>query len=275
MTLERRVFYSPEEVLESVEEKLKEARKAGEPIDFLSFVPDGEPTLDVNLGRHIALLQPLGFPIAVISNASLIRREDVRLELAQADWVSLKVDAVAEPIWRRVNHPHGKLSLPAILEGSLAFAEMFSGKLVTETMLVADINDGEAELNAVADFLETLKPSAAYISVPIRPPDKTWVRSPDETRLMLAYQILAKRVREVEYLTRYEGEAFASLGNTGEALLGILAVHPMREDAVRAFLSRTGAAYELLIHLVDKGLVTSVNYQGEKFYIRRRIKPAC
>jgi len=275
MTLERRDFYSPDEILKRVEEKVKEAREAGEKIDFLSFVPDGEPTLDANLGQHIALLRPLGFPIAVISNASLIRSEDVRQDLARADWVSLKVDAVQEPTWRKLNRPHGNLSLSAILEGSLVFAEMFSGTLVSETMLVSDINDSEAELTAVGDFLGTLNPSAAYISVPIRPPYQTWVRSPDETRLMLAYQILAERVRKVEYLTRYEGEAFASLGNTGEALLSILAVHPMREDAVSAFLSRAGAEQELLIHLVEKGLLTRINYRGEFFYIRHRIKPVC
>lgn len=31
--------------------RLKVVQGAGDPVDFLSFVPDGEPTLDVNLGR--------------------------------------------------------------------------------------------------------------------------------------------------------------------------------------------------------------------------------
>jgi wyosine [tRNA(Phe)-imidazoG37] synthetase (radical SAM superfamily) len=40
----------------------------------------------------------LGLPIAVISNASLIWRQDVREDLMGADWVSLKVDAVEEEL---------------------------------------------------------------------------------------------------------------------------------------------------------------------------------
>jgi wyosine [tRNA(Phe)-imidazoG37] synthetase (radical SAM superfamily) len=268
MTNERRAFYQRAEVLESVGEKLKEAQAANERIDFLTFVPDGEPTLDINLGQHMALLRPLGFPIAVISNASLVWREDVRQEMARADWASLKIDAVQEATWHRVNRPHRKLSLPAILEGARAFAETFTGKLVTETMLVADVNDSEADLEAVARFLGELQPSKAYIATPTRPPTETWVRPPDDRALIHAYRTFAERVQEVEYLIKYEGEAFASLGNTSEALLSILAVHPMREDAVLAFLSRAGANSELAEHLAERGLLTRVSSQGKNFYIR-------
>jgi wyosine [tRNA(Phe)-imidazoG37] synthetase (radical SAM superfamily) len=269
MTIERRAFYQPAEILHSVREKEKEAQAAEERIDFLTFVPDGEPTLDINLGQHIALLRPLGFPIAVISNASLVRSEDVRLELARADWVSLKIDAVREETWRRVNRPHRKLSLPAILEGARTFAKAFTGKLVTETLLVADVNDSEADLEAVARFLGDLQPAKAYISIPTRPPTETWVRPVDDRTLIHAYRAFAERVQEVEYLIKYEGEDFASLGNTSEALLGILAVHPMREDAVSAFLSRAGANSKLAEHLVERGLLTRVSYQGKNYYVRR------
>jgi wyosine [tRNA(Phe)-imidazoG37] synthetase (radical SAM superfamily) len=268
MTNERRAFYQPAEILESVGEKLKEAQATNERIDFLTFAPDGEPTLDINLGQHIALLRPLGFPIAVISNASLVWREDVRHELARADWVSLKVDAVQEATWHKVNRPHRKLSLQPILEGARAFAQTFTGKLVTETMLVADVNDSEADLEAVARFLGELQPVKAYIATPTRPPTETWVRPPDDRTLIHAYRTFAERVQEVEYLIKYEGEAFASLGNTSEALLSILAVHPMREDAVSAFLSRAGANSELAEHLTERGLLTRVSYQGKNFYIR-------
>ena len=69
-------------------------RQRGESIDYLTFVSDGEPTLDINLGHAIQLLKPLGIKIAGITNASLIWREDVREELLKADWVSLKMDSV-------------------------------------------------------------------------------------------------------------------------------------------------------------------------------------
>jgi len=85
MQVERRVFYGPEEILQAARDKVERARESGEPIDYLTFVPDGEPTLDVNLGREIELLRSLGIKIAVITNASLIWREDVREALMKAD----------------------------------------------------------------------------------------------------------------------------------------------------------------------------------------------
>ncbi|MCM8757283.1 MAG: radical SAM protein, partial [Candidatus Omnitrophica bacterium] len=48
--VERRTFYSPEEIYRQVQERVKNLQEKGEKIDYLSFVPDGEPTLDLNLG---------------------------------------------------------------------------------------------------------------------------------------------------------------------------------------------------------------------------------
>jgi len=76
-----------------VQDKVEKAREAGEAIDYLTSVPDGESTLDINPGREIELLKALDLPVAVITNASLIWRQDVREGLMSADWVSLKVDS--------------------------------------------------------------------------------------------------------------------------------------------------------------------------------------
>jgi len=83
MQIERREFYRPEDVAREVGDRLEEVQKVGDPIDFLSFVPDGEPTLDINLGREIELLRPSGLPIAVITNSSLLSLPDVRKQTSQ------------------------------------------------------------------------------------------------------------------------------------------------------------------------------------------------
>lgn len=43
MQAERQPFYGPEEVLRDVRDKVERAREAGEPINYLTFVPAGEP----------------------------------------------------------------------------------------------------------------------------------------------------------------------------------------------------------------------------------------
>jgi len=269
MQVERQAFYEPEKLLEDVEKKITEVLKAGESIDYLTFVPDGEPSLDVNLGREIDFLKPLGFKIAVITNASLIWREDVRSELTKADWVSLKVDAVNEDTWRRIDRPHRVLDASLILDGMNEFARIFNGELVTETVLVKGINDGHRHAEEVADFLARLKPKKAYLSIPTRPPAETWVQPPEEDVLNAFYQILDGKVKGVEYLIGYEGNRFTSLGNVEEDLLGITAVHPMREEAVREFLARARADWSIIQRLIAQGMLFETEYEKNKYYMRR------
>jgi wyosine [tRNA(Phe)-imidazoG37] synthetase (radical SAM superfamily) len=178
MQAARRAFYKPEQVLRDVHDKVEKASEAGEAIDYLTFVPDGEPTLDIHLGREIELLRPLGIKIAVISNASLIGREDVRESLLEADWVSLKMDSTQEEIWRKIDRPYGALRLAPILDGALEFAHAFKGKLVTETMLVKGINDDDDQIRDVAGFLARLEPATAYLAIPTRPPAEEWGHPP-------------------------------------------------------------------------------------------------
>jgi len=268
MRVERREFYDPEEVLRQIRAKVEAAREAGEAIDYLTFVPDGEPTLDVNLGREIALLRPLGIPIAVITNGSLLWKEDVRADLMGADWVSVKVDAVRESVWRRVDRPHGSLRLAEVLEGVEAFARSYGGELVTETMLVRGVNDAEADLAEVADFLARLGPARAYISIPTRPPAEKWVLPPTEEAITRAYALFAGAVERVELLIGYEGDAFAATGDAEGDLLSITAVHPMRREAVEALLTRTGAGWEVVHGLLAEGLLIETEYGGHTYYAR-------
>jgi wyosine [tRNA(Phe)-imidazoG37] synthetase (radical SAM superfamily) len=265
----RRAFFPPERIFIEVAEKAHAARAAGLPIDYLTFVPDGEPTLDINLGKEIEMLKPLGYRLAVISNASLIWDDGVKGDLERADYVSLKVDSVVETAWRRINRPARGLQLPAILEGIVEFSRRFRGYLATETMLVRGVNDDEPSLRQTAEFLSRAGPDKAYISVPIRPPAEGWAALPAEEDLNAAYQIFSERLADVELLVGEEGDQFASTGDVQRDLLAITAVHPMREAAVNSLLSSGGADGEVLWQLLKKGLLKETLYRGKKFYIRR------
>ncbi len=266
--VERRGFYRPEAIFRAVQDRLASPYAAAMPADYLTIVPDGEPTLDRNLGETIQLLKRLPVPVGVITNGALLYREDVRQELARADWVSLKIDAVREAIWRKVNRPHGDLRLPHILDGLRAFAGLFSGKLVTETMLLAGLNDGDDHLAELADVVGRLHPDTAFLSIPTRPPAEPWARAPDEDRLNRAYLAFSGNAVQVEHLIGYEGNAFAYSGDVETDILSITAVHPMRETAVRELLSWSGAAWSLVDRLLERGDLTAVSYSGHLYYLR-------
>jgi wyosine [tRNA(Phe)-imidazoG37] synthetase (radical SAM superfamily) len=267
--LEPSEFFEPQAVAGAVAERVTQARKSNDPVDHLTFVPDGEPTLDINMGRTIELLKPLGIDIAVITNGTLTGHEEVRKALRKTDWLSFKIDAVEETTWRRIDRPNRGLELEAILQSLLEFRKGYGGTLVTETMLVRGMNDQPESLNEVAGFLGRLKPEVAYISVPTRPPAESRVVRPSEESVAEAYGILRREVPRVELLIGYEGNAFAFTGNPEEDLLAITAVHPMREEAVGELLKRTGVGWAVVEGLIGKDLLVEAEYEGRRYYIRK------
>ena len=269
MKIEPTEFYQPKEILSEVQNKVEKAKKMQESIDYLTFVPDGEPTLDINLGQEIKLIKSLGIKIAVITNSSLIDQKQVRENLMEADLISFKIDSVEEKIWRKVDRPHKNLSLKNILNSILKFRENFKGEIITETMLVKDINDNSQHIKEVAKFLAKLKPSRSYLSLPIRPPADSWVQSPSEEVVNQSYNLFKEKINQVEFLIGYEGNAFAFTGEVEEDILSITSVHPMREDALKDFLGRANSDWSTILKLINKGQLVETDYKGNKFYIRK------
>lgn len=261
-------FYPPQRIADAVAERVAVLRKTGQAIDYLTFVPDGEPTLDEHLGEAIDLLRPLGIPIAVITNGSLVWRPEVRVALATADWVSLKVDTVHPFVWRRINRPDHSLNLDTVLEGMRQFAAVYTGFLASETMLIKDVNDSETMVTETADFLATLSPAAAYLGIPTRPTAETWCEPPDEDAYNRAYQIFADRLPRVEYLTGEGGTTFGFTGDIEADLLGITAVHPMTRDAVAELLRNCQASWQVVDDLLATGRLKRVTYRGNIYYVR-------
>ncbi|HPJ13322.1 MAG TPA: radical SAM protein [Caldisericia bacterium] len=268
MSIERTSFYNPTEIISELREKLKVLKANGEKIDYITFVPDGEPTLDKNLGELIRKTKEFEIPVAVITNSSLLSMEEVRNHLFEADWVSVKVDSVIEESWRKIDHPHRDLSLERILEGILMFAQMYEGILVSETMVVKELNDDQENAEATSSYLQKLQPAYCYISIPTRPPAESWVQPPDEDAINTIYQIFSSAGLRTELLIGYEGNEFAHSGNVADDILSITAVHPMREDAVLEYLQNVGESYSVIENLLRNNQLKVSEYNGRKFYNR-------
>lgn len=262
LSVERREFFKVDEILKDVSER---ARKSE--YDYITFVPDGEPTLDINLEREIKALKGFG-KIAVITNGSLLWMEEVRKDLSFADWVSVKLDAAAEKTWRRIDRPHPSLSFEKVLEGILEFSKQFEGSLVTETMLVSGFNDSERELAQLSDLLEVINPKTAYISVPTRPPAYD-VKQPTDESLDMAYMMISSRKINVELLSRPEVGKFEIGGDPEKGILSITAVHPMRESDLKKALEDKGYDFSIVEKLVYDKKLEVLEYGGVKFYRKR------
>jgi wyosine [tRNA(Phe)-imidazoG37] synthetase (radical SAM superfamily) len=274
MQVKRRAFYAPEEIRREAEDKLKQLEAENRRADYFSFVPDGEPTLDENLGRSIALLKPLGLKVAVITNASLLWMDEVKNDLMGADWVSVSIDAADEDVWRKVDRPHGMLSQRDILKGIVDFSKAFQGTLVTEAMLVEGINDGEACLERIAEQVAAIQPQKSYLLVPTRPPAESDVKRPSPEALRKAVAIVrGVSGADVECITGDEKEeGFFFTDDIADDILSIASVHPIREDIVDTLLRRRNADRSVLTELINRGEISVFVYEDRKFYRRNLTK---
>lgn len=272
-SIRRSMVFAPDELVAAVLARVEECGRAASPIDYATFVPNGEPTLDLGLGAAVRGLQDAGLAVAVISNGSLLWDESVREALQAADLVSIKVDTVDEPTWRRLNRPVDHLALPVVLEGMRRFAACYRGTLLTETMVVADINDDPLAAARTARFVGALEPLRAYVTVPTRPPTEGWVRAPsDEEALGVAAAFRAAEVPTTCLLADSE-DPFVPGGDARRDLLGIVAVHPVTEADARTYLARSGADLSIVGDLVDDGCVEVVSFNGARYLRATRSRP--
>ncbi|OYT67168.1 MAG: radical SAM protein [Candidatus Wolframiiraptor sp. EX4484-121] len=272
LTIERRRFYDTEILRRELSEKLSEIDE--DELDYITFVPDGEPTLDESLSKHVEAVKELSDkPIAILTNSTLISNEDVKRDLMRFDLVSIKLDAASEGVWKRINRPHPSLSLREILDGMRVFRRDFPGKLISETMLIDGVNSERSEIERIADELSRIEPDKAYIAIPTRPPAESWVKPADEEKLVESYEIFSESLGRdrVELLIGYEGAGFRIGGDFIKDLLSIASIHPIRLDYVHQMLSKfVHNPDELIERLIDLGEIRLIEYRGRAFLVRRR-----
>lgn len=266
ISFKRKEYYSPMIVYTEVKDRLKELKINKEQINYLSFVPDGEPTLDINLYKTIQSLQDFGIKIAVFTNSSLIWKKEVKAALNFADYVSVKIDAIDENTWKKINHPSSSISLNKILNGILDFKETYNGTLVTETMLIEGLNDNEDELIKIGHFIVKIDPEIAYLTIPTRPTPFKNIHSPDRAKTINSYKIIKSVYNNTELLNEYEGNEFSISSEIEESLISILAVHPMRKDAVEKYLKKSNSNWNTIKKLVEDNKIEELFYDGNTFY---------
>jgi len=135
--------------------------------DYATFSGMGEPTLASNLGEAIELARSiLDLPIAVLTNSSLMFREDVRQQLAHADTVVAKLDVPNEELFAMVNRPAPGLHFDRVKDGIKLFRDKYRGKLALQIMFIEANKDYASE---IATLARQISPDEVQIDTPLRP----------------------------------------------------------------------------------------------------------
>ena len=135
--------------------------------DYATFSGVGEPTLASNLGEAIELVKSvLRLPVAVLTNSSLMTRQDVRHELSLADVIVAKLDAPHEELFHQINRPVTGGTLDEIIRAIRLLRQEYKGKLALQMMFV-EANKGCAI--EMAGIAEQLSADEVQVNTPLRP----------------------------------------------------------------------------------------------------------
>ena len=257
---ERESFFPREKVLAEI---IKSASKNR--IDYVTFVGDGEPTLNRDLGwliRHTK--DRLQLPVAVITNGSLLSQEDVRDDLKGADVVIPTLDAGNERTFRAVNRPHRSIDYDTMLQGLADFRRQYGGQIWIEVMLVKDLNDTEKELQSIRQAVDMIRPDRVYVLTPIRPPAEPWVRSSEPKALLRAQEILGTAVPVAELETGQFG--LGQFQDAREAILEIGSRHPLRREQASE-IEKAFSASGVVRRMLEARELVLVEYNGEDYLL--------
>lgn len=166
-TVRRKAFFDPKEVLAHVQGAIA----SGARIDHITFSGSGEPTLNRSIGGIIRGIKKMtDIPVAVLTNATLLSRTDVREALRAADVVVPSLDAATPGMFRRVNRPHRSLSLSRTLKGLAEFRRRYKGEIWLEIMLVKGMNDSPAHVRKLKEAIAAIRPDRVQLNTVVRPP---------------------------------------------------------------------------------------------------------
>ncbi|MCP4218693.1 MAG: radical SAM protein [bacterium] len=167
LTVERKNFISPGVILDEIRDVLADNHY----IDYITFSGAGEPTLHIGIGEIIDGIKAIAdIPVAVLTNATLLFRSDVRKDLANADLVLPSLDAVSPEAFREVNRPHCSLDKASIIEGLVTFRSEYPGKIWLEVFVARGINDTPEELDKIYSHIKRIKPHKVQLNSLDRPP---------------------------------------------------------------------------------------------------------
>lgn len=179
-------FAPRRQVARLLEDKLRQLRDEGQPLDVITFSGNGEPTLHPDFAGVIddtIGLRDRYFPdvkISVLTNATMIDRPAVAGALKRVDNNILKLDSAVQKTVELLDRPNGVYRLPEVIDR----LGQFAGRGIIQTMITRGSHNGKpvdnstpAEIDALIDAYRRIRPASVMIySIDRRTPEQSLQR---------------------------------------------------------------------------------------------------
>ena len=261
-TIERKDYIPIEEVLTELKERLAQGLKA----DYITISGSGEPTLNSRLGELIDGIKKItDIPVAILTNGTLLYRQDVRADCAKADVVLPSLDAGDEQAFQRVNRPHKDISIEKLISGLCAFRDEFAGQIWLEVFFVEGVNTDAEQIAKIRDVIERIRPDKVQLNTAVRPTAEPNVKAVEVEKLRsIASQLGEKCEVVADFLPRHRGQHIES---KAEDVLSMLKRRPCSLSDICSGLGiNSNEALKYISRLQQQGVVHSEEKDGIIFF---------
>ena len=269
-TIERKEYAAIGPVLAELKEKLAGAVEA----DYITISGSGEPTLNSRLGELINGIKKItDIPVAILTNGTLLYRQDVRTDCSKADMVLPSLDAGDEQTFQKINRPHRHISIEKLIAGLCTFRKEFAGNLALEVFLIEGFNTDTGQIAKIRDAIKRIRPDKIQLNTPVRPTAEPGLESPAPEKLQDIADRLGKKceivtsscvVRDVSWVER----------NTQHAIRNtVLSMLKRRPCSLNDICSGLGIvrneALKYVTALLQEGVIDAVRKDGTIFFRAR------
>ncbi|OPX66822.1 MAG: molybdenum cofactor biosynthesis protein A [Methanoregulaceae archaeon PtaB.Bin056] len=232
-TITRQDFFPPSEV----EEELMRFFSGEPSLDYLTLSGSGEPTISLSLGRVISFIKTNfpAYPLAVLTNGSLLWDREVQQELLPADVVLPTLCTVDEETFQKIHRPAPGLTIKKIIGGLRNFRRIYSGEIWLEVFLIPGINMDRDHLSALGDEIRRIHPDRVQLNTLDRPGTEPWVRPASPQELQDAARSLGLPGAESIHPAATHGPRVRAPADPASAVVEMIQRRPCTvEDIVQA-----------------------------------------
>lgn len=248
---------------------LKTIIKKHPKIDYITISGSGEPTLHKGLDKIIAAIGKVTqnkYPVAVITNSSLLYKKKVREELRKADLIVPSLDAATSKTFSKINRPAKGITLKKIVSGLISLRKEFKGKIWLEIMLVAGINDSKKEAIKFKEIIDKINPDEVQLNLPVRPAG-TKISIPSQKRINSIKKILGRKSKVVAKFSLKQRKREIG-GDLKRDILNFLKVRPASlEDLIKSLGVNPNQIIKQLYLLIEQGLIKERWVKKTKYFV--------
>jgi len=268
-TTERKEYVPAEAVLAELKERLTQGLQA----DFITISGSGEPTLNLQLGELIDGIKKItDIPVAVLTNGTLLYRQDVRADCAKADVVLPSLDAGDKQAFEEINCPHKDIIIENLISGLCVFRNEFAGPIWLEVFLVEGLNTDARQIAKIKNAIKRIQPDKVQLNTAVRPTTHAGIKRVDIEKLEA---IAAELGKKCEVVADFSQQRCAEhIERKAEDVLSMLKRRPCSLNDICSSLGiHRNEALKYITHFQQQRLVDSSEKDGITFFkaIRRQI----